>query len=442
VEEYSSIYVQLLILIVLIFFSAIFSASETALTSLSPLKRKKIELEQSEKSRYISKLFVSPGKMLTTILVGNNAINILASTVSAFLFIDIFKRLSFQNETIVAVLSTLFMTTLLLIFGEITPKNLALKKAESLSIFLSKPIYFLSIILSPVIVFLNFISKIILKVIKGNTLEKGSLVSENEIKLLINLGLEEGVLEANEEKMLNSIFEFGDIIAREIMTPRTNIIAVEHSSSLSQIIKLVTNYGHSRIPVYKERIDNIIGFIYAKDILAESKTKWHNNEPIKEDMIRPAYFVPETKKIDELLNELRKKKTHIAIVVDEYGGISGLVTLEDVIEEIIGEIQDEYDQKEEAMINKTNDFNYIISGLINVSDLNNELNLNLPEDDDYDSLAGFMVNRLGKMPQKGDVFENDKIKIKVMHVYRRRITKLQLTFKSKNEVDDNEAKIN
>lgn len=406
--------------------SAVFSASETALTSLSPVKRRKLESEHPKTSKYILKLFTKPGKMITTILVGNNVVNILASTISTFIFIDIMTKMGIESESLIAASSTLFMTIFLLIFGEITPKNVALMNSEFLSLKISRFIYYLSIILSPIIIVLNLLSKIILKITKGNLLEKGSLVSEKEIKLLINLGLEEGVLEENEEKMLTSIFEFGDIIAREIMTPRPNIVAIEMKATLMQTVKLINKYGHSRIPVYRDRIDNIIGFVYAKDIFSVTTDKWEATDSLSPDMIRPAYYVPETKKIDELLNELRKMKTHIAIVVDEYGGTSGLVTLEDVIEEIIGEIHDEYDVKEEEMITKKNDA-YIISGLINVSDLNNELNLKLPEDEDYDSLAGFMVNRLGKMPEKGDVYEDENLKIKVLHVYRRRITKLQLT---------------
>jgi CBS domain containing-hemolysin-like protein len=408
--------------------SAVFSASETALTSLSPLKRRKLEAEHPKSSQYIHKLFHKPGKMITTILVGNNVVNILASTISTFIFIDIMTKIGIENESVIAATSAIFMTIFLLIFGEITPKNVALINAEFLSIKLSRFIYYLSIILSPAIVVLNLLSKGILIITKGNRLEKGSLVSENEIKLLINLGLEEGVLEENEEKMLTSIFEFGDIIAREIMTPRPNIVAIEMHSTLIQTIKLINKYGHSRIPVYREKIDNIIGFIYAKDIFSVPVDKLESTDSLSPEMIRPAYYVPETKKIDELLNELRKMKTHIAIVVDEYGGTSGLVTLEDVIEEIIGEIHDEYDDKEEEMITKKND-GYVISGLMNVWDLNNELNLHLPEDEDYDSLAGFMVNRLGKMPQKGDVYEDERIKIQVLHIYHRRITKLHLIIK-------------
>jgi len=414
--------------------SALFSASETAFTSLSPLKRKKIEADNPNATKFIVKLFHKPGRMLTTILVGNNVANILASTISTFLFIDIMTRIGVKSETFIAVTSAFFMTIVVLIFGEITPKNIALKKAEKLSIKLSQPIYYLSIILLPAIVVLNLLSKYILRVGKGNAIENDSLISEDEIKLLINLGLEEGVLEESEEKMLTSIFEFGEIIAREIMTPRTNIIAIDMETSLSQTIRLITKYGHSRIPVYRERIDNIIGFVYAKDILSVPKEDWETETALKPEMIRPAFYVPETKKIDELLSELRKMKMHIAIVVDEYGGTSGIVTLEDIIEEIIGEIQDEYDEKEEEMIIKKSD-GYIVSGLINVSDLNNELNIKLPEEDDYDSLAGFMVNRLGKMPEKGDIFENCKFKIKVLHVYRRRITKLHLIVKDEEEVE-------
>ncbi len=430
--EYSSIYLQLILLTILIILSAVFSASETALTSLSSLKRKRLETEEPKRAKFVTKLFSKPGRMLTTILVGNNIVNILASTISTFFFIDILTEMGIESATVIAVISTVFMTTLLLIFGEITPKNIALKKAEYLSVLVSKPIYYLSILLNPIIKILNLLSKLILKSFNSQSLESGSLISEEEIKLFINMGLEEGVLEESEEKMLNSIFEFGDIIAREIMTPRTNIIAIDTETTLTQAIKVITKNGHSRIPVFKERIDNIIGFIYAKDLLAIPKENWDSGEIISEEHIRPAYYVPETKKIDELLSELRKKRTHIAIVVDEYGGTSGLVTLEDVIEEIIGEIHDEYDVKEEAMIIIKNG-RYIISGLINVGELNRELELELPEEEDYDSLAGFMVNKLGKMPEKGDFYENEKVNIKVLHVYRRRITKLSLTFKEGEE---------
>lgn len=423
--EESSYLSQILLLVCLVILSAVFSSAETALTSLSAVKRKKLGSEYPVVGKFLTKLFEKPGKMLTTILVGNNIVNIMATSISTLIFIQWLNSLGIQNKIVVTATSTLFMTLILLIFGEITPKTFALKKAEGLAIILGRPIYYLSIALSPVIIILNKISKTVIKLVGGRQLEKDSLVSEDEIKILINMGVEEGVLEVSEEKMLNSIIEFGDIIVREIMTPRTAIIAVDSKTPIRKVVDVISKNGHSRIPVFSERLDNIIGFIYAKDLLTIPPDK-NDSISFAQSLMRDPHYVPETKKIDELLNEMKRNKIHIAVVVDEYGGTSGLVTIEDILEEIVGEIQDEYDLKEEERIVKVDDNKYVVSGMINVGYLNRELEINLSEDDDYDSLAGFMVNKLGKIPIKGDIYENRDLRITVVNVIRRRITKLKL----------------
>lgn len=434
--EDSSYIIEFIFLFILIVLSAFFSSAETSLTSLTHLKRKKIISENRKNAKFIEKLYKNPGKMLTTILVGNNIANILASIIATFIFFQYLSGLGINNKAIITTITTVVMTIVLLIFGEISPKTLAIKNSEDIGLFLSRPVYYFSILFSPVISVLNNISKVIIRITGGLRLEKDSLVSEEEIKLLITMGLQEGVLEAEEEKMLTSVIEFGDIIVREVMTPRTDIIAADSKTSIRKIIGIINRYGHSRIPVFSERIDNVTGIIYAKDLLSLSDEKLDNVSYVKE-LAREPFFVPESKKIDELLKEMRKdKKQHMAIVVDEYGGVSGIVTIEDIIEEIIGEISDEYDGKEEKYIDKKGDNVYIILGVLNVGDLNKELNISVPEDDDYDSVAGYVVNKFGKIPVKGDVYENERYKFTIIDIVKRRVIKLKLEIKTNGEKND------
>ncbi len=419
---------QILLIIGLIGLSAFFSSAETALTSLGHLKRKKLVAEKKSQSIYIEKLFQSPGRMITTILVGNNTANISASIIATMVFVEWLKSWGIHSEFLVTAITTVFMTATLLIFGEITPKMFAIRNAEKVVPLISRPIYYFSIIFFPIIELLNWISNLLIRISRGKNLEKHSLVSEEEIKILINMGLQEGVLEEEEEKMLTSIIEFGDIVVREIMTPRLEIIAVDVESTVRKVVNVIKEHWHSRLPVYAEKMDNIVGFIYAKDLLAAGPETRDDLTYIKGHM-REAFFVPESKRIDELLKDMKKEKRHVAMVVDEYGGISGLVTIEDIIEEIVGEIQDEYDELEDDMLKKIADNVYIVSGLMNVSDLNNNLGIHIPEADNYDSVAGYIVDRLGKLPSKGAVVEDDHVRLITLHVASRRITKVKLEIK-------------
>lgn len=419
--EVSSYFIILLVLLVL---SALFSAAETSFTAISDIKFNKLAGENPRNFKYLEKLLKQPGKMLTTILVGNNIVNILSSIISTIIFMKILIGLGSHNIAANTLIITLIMTTLILIFGEITPKTIAIRNPEKISLHSSRFIYVVSILFYPIIRVLNLISKLVIRLTGGTKLDKGTLVTEEEIKILINMGRKEGVLEEDEEKMLNSIIEFGDIIVREIMTPRTDIVAVEEYTSPRKVVDLIRRDGHSRIPVYKEKIDNITGLIYAKDLLSVPEEELEKASFLK-DLLREPYFVPETKKIDEVLSEMRAKKKHLAIVVDEYGGTSGLVTIEDILEEIVGDIKDEYDAKEEPII-KLSEAEYIISGTINVSELNEQLAINLPVEEDYDTIAGFIVNRLGQIPKVGDVVEYEDLILKVTDARRRRILQIEM----------------
>jgi len=434
--EDSSYFIEFLFLVILLVLSAFFSSAETSLTSLTHLKRKKIISENKKNAKFIEKLYHKPGKMLTTILVGNNIVNILASIVATFLFVQVLSSYGVSNKAVITTVTTVVMTVILLIFGEISPKTLAIKNSEEIGLFLSRPVYYFSILFSPVISVLNNISKVIIRITGGLRLEKDSLVSEEEIKLLITMGLQEGVLEEEEEKMLTSVIEFGDIIVREVMIPRTDIVAADSKSTIRKIIGIINRHGHSRIPIYSERIDNVTGIIYAKDLLQLPENKL-DDIPYVMELAREPFFVPESKKIDELLKEMRKdKKQHMAIVVDEYGGVSGIITIEDIIEEIIGEISDEYDGKEAKYIEKKGDNVYLILGMLNVGDLNKELNIAVPEEDDYDSIAGYVVNKLGKIPVMGDIYEDERYKFTIINVVKQRVVKLKLEIKMNGEKND------
>ncbi len=425
---------QLVIVVCLVVLAAFFSASETAFTSLGHLKRKKVISEKKVNAVFVEKLFSHPGKMLTTILLGSTMVNILASVVATFIFSQWLPTVGIKSETMIGAITMIVMTTLLLIFGEITPKMIAIRNNEKLASWFSRPVYYVSILFLPLVEILNFVSTILIKITRGKSLEKHSLVSEEEIKLLINMGLQEGLLEEEEEKMLTSIFEFGEIVVREIMTPRTSIVALEEKTPARKVVKIIQHHWHSRIPVYSERMDNMVGFVYAKDMLSMDNEKLDSPTYLK-TILRPPFFVPESKRIDELLKEMRKEHKHIAMVVDEYGGISGLVTIEDIIEEIVGEIQDEYDTDEDENIKKISDQVYLISGLMNVSDLNEELSLQIHEADSYDSIGGFMVEHLGKLPAKGGVYEDEYVKMIILNVQKRRITRVRLEIKQGGDQD-------
>lgn len=316
----------------------------------------------------------------------------------------------------------LIVAAFTLVFGEMLPANIALGHATKIALWSVGPINFLSRLLAPALRAMQWVSgRFAAPFVERRPV---SLVTEEEIKMMVDAGSEGGAIENEEKEMIYSIFQFGDTLTREVMVPRIDVVALDINTPLQDALSVIVEAGHSRIPVYEESIDHIRGLLYAKDLLSV----WHNGQldrPISE-MLRPAYFVPESKKAGDLLTDLQQRKIHLAIVVDEYGGTAGLVTLEDLIEEIVGEIRDEYDVNEQEVYQKIDDHEYIFDAGIDLDDLNRLLVVNLPTDEG-DTLGGYVFSKLGKVPLIGEVIETEHLRIEVLDVDDRRIRKIRVT---------------
>ncbi|KPJ66417.1 hypothetical protein AMJ44_08360 [candidate division WOR-1 bacterium DG_54_3] len=411
---------EIIILIVLFILSAFFSASETALTALSRLKVSRMVEQKVPGARLVQKLKEKPSEFLSTILIGNNLVNIAAAALATTITIRFFAERGLGGEAYAIGTATGVMTFLILVFGEITPKTVAIRNADGLSLFASPIIFVLGIFLKPVAYLIGFISRPFIYLLGGKAPEKAPFITEEEIHLILAAGEKEGVIEEEEREMITSIFEFGETIVREVMTPRPDITAVPADQAVAEVIRVIIESGHSRIPIYEGSLDNIIGVVYAKDLLKSGA-----GVNIRE-ILRPAVFIPETKKVSELLHEMQAARTHLAIIVDEYGMTSGLVTLEDLIEEIVGEIHDEF-EREEKTIEKIEENTFIADGRLSIKDLNDRLEINLPEKEkEYDTVGGFVLAELGKAPSVGDVVRYENLSISVERVLRRRITRLKI----------------
>lgn len=413
---------QLIGLAVLLLLSAYFSASETALTSLGKLKMKSLMEKEKKKALLLSLWVEDPNRLLTTILVGNNIANVAASV----LFTIILLRLLGPTATgRAAALSMGIMTFLILVFGEITPKTYARQHAEGIALRTIGLLKFLSRALSPLIKSLVFMTNVIIRLSGGKMARPGPFMTEEDIRGMLSVGEDEGVLEEEEREMIDSIFKFGNTKVQEVIVSRLDIVAVEAGGSLTDILRAAAEAGHSRIPVFEKKIDNIIGVLYVKDLLNLWGKKDEEKLKVK-DLIRTPYFVPETKKVDELLREFQKKKIHLAIVVDEYGGTAGLVTLEDLLEEIVGEIEDEYDEEREE-IKILEEGVALIDGRMDIGEVNERLSINLPEKEGVETVAGFVVDYLGRVPQAGEELTYENLLISVVEAERRRVVKMKIT---------------
>ena len=399
--------------------SGLFSGAETALTSMNIIKIKQLHNRGIKQAEVLERLMNQSPKILATILIGNNIVNIAATAIATELT---FKLVSGKNVT---VLVTLVMTVAILVFGEVTPKTYSSHNPEKVAIRLGRPIELLSHVLFPILKVLNIITGFIIRLFGGDISGSRALVSEEEIKTLVDVGEEAGILERNEREMINSIFEIGDIEASEVMVPRIDMIYLEEDATLQEALNVVIDFGYSRIPVIKDTIDNVIGILYAKDLLlyARNETTAQKEFDIRK-LMRLAYYVPESKKVSDLLKEMQKEKVHIAIVLDEYGGTLGLVTIEDILEEIVGDILDEYDD-EIDLIEYLGDNGLIVNAKASIEEINKILSINLPEDE-YESIGGFVFNLLGRIPIKDDQIEFDDIIIKVLNVHNRRIKQLEI----------------
>ncbi|MFQ6136042.1 MAG: hemolysin family protein [Candidatus Hydrothermarchaeales archaeon] len=409
------IWAQLVGLFVLLLLSGFFSGSETALISLNKIRIRKLMEEGVKNAFIIDKLLGHPDKLLATILVGNNLVNIAAAAIATSLAITFFGNTGIGIATGV-------MTLLVLIFGEITPKGFATENAEKISLKVARPIDWLVRIFYPVVEVLTLVTNFFIEALGGESKKIGPFVTEEEIRMLVDVGEEEGVIEKDEAEMIEGVFEFGDTTVKEVMSPRIDMECIESDAELNDAISLVIETGHSRIPVFEESVDNIVGIVYSKDLLGylkrgETKTKVR-------DVMRDAYFIPETKKLDDLLREFQKKKVQIAMAVGEYGGTAGLVTLEDLLEEIVGEIVDEHDM-EAALIRIIEDRIAIVDAKASIDEVNDVLGLKLPEDE-FESVGGLIFSELERIPAEGEKIIIDDVTIVVEKMEGNRISKVKI----------------
>lgn len=412
-----SIWWELLILIVILLLSSYFSAMETALSMLSEVKVKQMFSGGVTDEKEISNLWIKRrNRVLNTIFLGNTLFNIIC----AFIIIDIADKYIHSYPLLIAALIIFF---LVLVFGETIPKTLARYDVVSFSEFnlgvLSKFYY----IFSPFILVSDIIVNFTLKIF-GKSLSQDTKFSEDELEFLINAGEQEGLLQHDKGEMINNIFDIADIDVKEIMVPRTEVTAVSENATTEEIKEIVRTSEFSRIPVYRNSLDNIVGILYVKDLIRLKGTDYSRDDLLK--LIRKPLFVPETKKIDLMLKEFQKCKLHIAVVVDEYGGTAGIITMEDILEEIVGDILDEYDIASEE-IKKVDDNKYLINGRMTVADFCDYFDIDdFAEDDDYDTIAGFVFNLAGEVPKVGDEFVWNNYKFIIKSLENRRIDTLEM----------------
>ena len=392
--DISDLWLEMTSLVILLLLSAFFSSSETAFLSCRKIRIRHLMEEGNKKAELIHKMMEEPDKLVAAIVIGNNIVNVAASAIATSLAIGIFG-----NEGIGIAIGV--MTFLILLVGEITPKGVAVKNAERLSLAFAKPLYYLTKVLSPVATVLTAITKGVLRLL-GGTLDRSPFLSEEEFKTLLTVAEEEGSLEESERERLYNVFEFSDTVAKEVMTPRTDMVCLDIEASLDEARDVAVKTGYSRIPVYEENVDHIAGILYAKDLLQHA-----DNTYKLQDILREPYFIPETKKVDELLQEMQKSKIHLAIVVDEYGGTAGIVTIEDLLEEIVGEIFDEYDVTR-TPIRILDEHTVIINGMVPIDEVNDLLGITIPENG-FETIGGFILDQFGRIPSEGEKISFDGV---------------------------------
>ncbi|MFH0765940.1 MAG: hemolysin family protein [Calditrichota bacterium] len=412
---------KLAVIVLLLVLSAFFSSVESAFFSLSRSALDRLRESSDSRAKRAARLMDNPRRLLATILTGNTIVNTAAAALAALAAADLALRWD-VNPNLAVTLEILLVSGIILFFSELTPKLLALRNPEKWAVQSSGGLAICRVLLMPLAEPLAFFSATLARVL-GIKQHNVLALSEEEIRALVQVGHAHGALELEERRMIHSIFEFGDTIVREVMVPRIDVVAVDLNVPLEELLQLVDSRGHSRIPVFNKTIDNIVGVIHAKDLLQVTQN------PSRYDLSklsRPAYYVPEEKKIDDLLREFQTQKVHMAIVVDEYGGTAGLVTLEDIIEEIVGEIQDEYDS-EQPLIKKLDNGDILVSGRIGTYDLNEMQGVELvPDSEAYDTLAGFIYSSLGHVPKKGEGFEHKGYRFVVDEVHGKRIIRVRI----------------
>lgn len=414
-----------LFIIVLFLLSAFFSGSETALFSLSRIQLKKLENADNPSAKRVLKLLKKPRKLLITLLLGNTFVNMAISSIGTLLAIE-YAGISGMNVSLAVGIQVIITTILVLLFGEIIPKLIAISVASQIAPVLSYPVRGIQILLYPLVVALEAFSKLVSKKHGPDKHIEQRFTSE-EFHKLIQSDSSGNSLEEHEKKMLVGLFRFREAEISEIYVPRVKVKAIEENGSLEQLKELIVESGYSRIPVFRNTIDDIIGIVYVKDLLIYPERK-----TIKE-LIRPVWFVTENMKIQTLLNQFKSKKLQVAVVVDEYGGTSGIISLEDILEEIVGEIHDEYDHDETPDVVKIDDKTYVISGTLNIRQFNQEFNVDI-DPDEYDNIAQFLLENFNHVPSIAETFDwNERITFEVLDSDGKSIKRVQLSLHEETE---------
>lgn len=407
--------IQIIVLIILLFGSAFFSSAETSLTTVNKIKMRSLAEEGNKKAKMVIKITDDSSRMLSAILIGNNIVNLSASSLTT--------TIAYNLGGSAVAIATGIITVLILIFGEITPKTVATINSDKLALSYAYPIHFIMVILTPVSIVINALSRVILFILRVDPNAKLNTMTETELRTIVDVSHEDGVIEEKEKEMIYNVFDLGDAKAKDVMVPRVNVTFADVESSYEELLDIFRKDKFTRLPVFEETTDNVIGTINMKDLLLYENTKDFHIR----DILREAYFTHEHKSISELLVEMRQAALNIAIVLDEYGETAGLITLEDILEEIVGEIHDEYDENEEEFFKQINEYEFIVEGSMNLDDINDRVELNL-ESEDYDSLGGYIIEQLDRLPDEKDeiVIENgvrmvvdslDKNRIEKVHIY-------------------------
>jgi CBS domain containing-hemolysin-like protein len=396
---------QIAILIILLFLSGFFSSAETALFSISQTKARHLAKSPGRSGALICRLKEDPHRLLTTILIGNNVVNVGAAALATSLTLGMFPAYAVG-------IATGIMTFLILVFGEVFPKSIATRNNILIARIAIYPIHWLSILFYPILIFLNFIPYLTGKI------KKSPKVTEEELMTIVEAVEEEGQIKEEEKELIHNIFEFDDTNASEIMTPRGDMFVIEADAPLD--LRAILSSGYTRIPVIEDDMDHIIGIINLKDLYYHSIT---SDQPVDvRKIMRPPYFVPEHKKLDKLLQQFKKRRNHMAVVVDEHGGVSGLITLEDAVEEIVGDIADETDKEEEHIIN-TGPKEWVVLGKTDIDEINQAINMGIPDSKEYDTFSGYVLYTIGRIPKENEEILLDGFRITIKEVDGVRIKK-------------------
>ena len=433
----------ILLIVALVMLNAFFAAAEMALVSVRKTRIKQLVEEGNAKARTVLALIEHPTSFMSAIQIGLTMVGFLASAFTAISVAELaavwLVSLGVPADSakpVAVVTMTVLLSLITIVFGEIAPKSLAIQHAERLALNFAGTVRLLSIVALPAVKLVSFLSDLIVRPFGAHARFTNPILTEEELRMLVEAGEEEGVLEVEEKEMIHSIFDFTDTVARQVMVPRTDMDAAPVTSTLDELLDVITDSGHSRIPIYEENVDNITGVVHAKDLLPVLRQDKRLFEI--QAVMREAYFIPETKDVGELLAEFKRGNVQMAIVRDEYGGTAGLVTVEDLLEEIVGEIFDEYDV-EEPLIDVIDEDHAIVSARMSIDDLNEQMNMDIPESEEYETIGGFVFDQFGRQPDQGELIIWSNLDFVVHSLEGGRLHRIEVIRTERPKIGDEDA---